>query len=168
MSLLINIVKDVHHMIDMAELCAIYFNRSTKPPDVTTSSNVNLLSSCLGRANNRCNCLGRFGPRGIFFSYQNIFHKDRYEAFMFVCKLKQFSSIFLRAKINALWVLICINPEREFWGFSPCLPGTVHISPRIKSVFTFLVLTSYNTRHCIKRNRAHTISIDLSLKPIVR
>ena len=69
---------------------AIYFNRSTKPPDVTTSSNVNLLSSCLGWANNRCNCLGRFGPRGIFFSYQKIFHKEHYEAFVFVCKFKQF------------------------------------------------------------------------------
>ena len=63
--------------------------------------------------------------------------------------------------MKALWVLICINLERKFWGFSFCLPGTIHIFPRFKPVFTFPVLTSYNTHHCIKRNRAHTISIDL-------
>ena len=64
-------------------------------------------------------------------------------------------SIFLRDK--SVVSFICINPER----------GNFEDFPRIKHVFTFLVLLTYITHHCIKRNRVHTISINLSLKPIV-
>ena len=64
---------------------------------------------------------------------------------------------FPQSKDKSVVSFICINPER----------GNFEDFPRIKHVFTFHVLITYITHHCIKRNQVHTISINLSLKPIV-
>ena len=149
MSLLINIVKMSTIWLtwlssSLSTRDAIYFNRSTKPPDVTSSSNVNLLSSCLGWVNN--SAIDAWRDQEGYFLAIRIYLIRIIMKHSCLCVNSNNFEHFPQSKDKSVVSFICINPER----------GNFEDFPRIKHVFTFLDLITCITHHCIKRIESST------------